>query len=93
VKDPDFTFDSTEKRENFDQDEHLEDKRPQTEDNDEDERVKTRNDVERITHKYLIVRHTENEGDSMHSCIEKERNRILKSGPLYVPSELVTIAK
>jgi hypothetical protein len=42
VKDPDFTFDSNEKRENFDQDEHLEDKRPQTEDNDEDERVRTR---------------------------------------------------
>jgi hypothetical protein len=34
-------------------------------------------DVERITHKYLIVGHTENEGDSMHSCIEKERNRIV----------------
>jgi hypothetical protein len=71
----------------------MKDKRPQTENNDEDERVRTRNDVERITHKYLIVGHTENEGDSMHSCIEKERNRILKSGPLYVPSELVTIAK
>ncbi|CAG9812841.1 unnamed protein product [Phaedon cochleariae] len=50
-------------------------------------------DVERITHKYLIVSHTENEGDSMHSCIEKERSRILKSGPIYVPSEIVTITK
>lgn len=31
-------------------------------------------DVEQITHKYLIVGHTENEGDSMHSCIEKKKN-------------------
>ena len=50
-------------------------------------------DVDQIVHKYLIVGHTENEGDSMHSCIEKEKSRILKSGPIYVPSEIVTIAK
>ncbi|KAJ8980253.1 hypothetical protein NQ317_019468 [Molorchus minor] len=48
-------------------------------------------DIEEITHKYLIIRHTENAGDSMHSCIEKESAE--KNGPIYVPSELVTIAK
>lgn len=49
--------------------------------------------MQEIIHKYLIVGHTENEGDSMHSCIEKEKSRVLKSGPLYVPSEIVTVAK
>lgn len=49
--------------------------------------------VPQITHKYLIIGHTENEGDSMHSCIEKERSRILKSGPIYIPSEFVTLVK
>lgn len=29
----------------------------------------------------------------MHSCTERERTRVLKNGPIYVPSELVTIAK
>lgn len=50
-------------------------------------------DIQEIIHKYLIIGHTENEGDSMHSCIEKERARVLKNGPIYVPSELITIAK
>lgn len=49
--------------------------------------------VPQITHKYLIIGHTKNEGDSMHSCIEKERSRILKSGPIYIPSEFVTLVK
>ncbi|XP_039281015.1 uncharacterized protein LOC120350647 [Nilaparvata lugens] len=49
--------------------------------------------VQKISHKFLIVGHTENEGDSMHSTIEKERNRVLRSNPIYVPSELYSIAK
>lgn len=49
--------------------------------------------ISSITHKYLIVGHSENEGDSMHACIEKEKRRILKSGPIYVPTELVTVIK
>lgn len=47
-------------------------------------------DVRSITHKYLITGHTNNEGDSMHACIEKEKKRLLKSGPIYVPSEIVS---
>lgn len=27
-----------------------------------------------ITHKFRTARHTQNEGDSMHSCIEKEKS-------------------
>lgn len=53
-------------------------------------------DINSITHKYLVVGHTENEGDSMHACIEKEKKRVLKSGPLYTPSQLsavITCAK
>lgn len=50
-------------------------------------------DIESITHKYLIVGHTQNEGDSMHSLIEKEKKRALKSGPIYVPSQWVPVIK
>ena len=38
-----------------------------------------------ITHKFLIKGHTQNEGDSAHSLIERQVKRILKSGPIYVP--------
>ncbi|XP_041982815.1 uncharacterized protein LOC121739498 isoform X3 [Aricia agestis] len=40
-----------------------------------------------ITHKYLIVGHTQNEGDSVHSTIEQEKKRILKNGSIFVPSQ------
>lgn len=43
--------------------------------------------IKSITHKFLIVGHTQNEGDSMHAAIEKEKKRMLKSGPIYVPSQ------
>lgn len=44
-----------------------------------------------ITHKFLIPGHTQNEGDSMHSCIEREKKRVLKSGPIYVPTQWVSV--
>lgn len=50
-------------------------------------------DIPSITHKFLITGHTQNEGDSMHSCIEKEKKRALRSGPIYVPSQWVPIVK
>ena len=43
-----------------------------------------------ITHKFLIKGHTQNEGDSAHSLIERQVKRILKSGPIYVPETYVT---
>ncbi|KAK4875521.1 hypothetical protein RN001_011943 [Aquatica leii] len=43
--------------------------------------------IKSITHKFLIVGHTQNEGDSMHASIEREKKRVLKSGPIYVPSQ------
>lgn len=46
-----------------------------------------------LTLKYLIVEHTQNEGDSMHARIEDEAKRILKGGPIYEPSQWVSVIK
>lgn len=46
-----------------------------------------------ITHKYLIKGHTQNEGDNVHSLIEKEIKRNKKSGPIYTPYQYVTLIK
>lgn len=49
--------------------------------------------IHSITHKYLIKGHTQNEGDSVHSLIEKEIQRHKKSGPVYAPCQYVTLIK
>lgn len=46
--------------------------------------------IKPITHKFLIKGHTQNEGDNAHSVIEKETKKVLKSGPIYVPSQYFT---
>lgn len=46
-----------------------------------------------ITHKFLIKGHTQNEGDNVHSLIEKEVKKNLKSGPIYSPHQYVTMIK
>lgn len=46
-----------------------------------------------ITHKYLITRHSQNEGDSAHSLIERAIKRSLKSGPIYVPDQYVSVIR
>lgn len=46
-----------------------------------------------ITHKFLIKGHTQNEGDSAHSLIEKNVKRILKGGPIYTREGFVTAIK
>ncbi|XP_073944722.1 uncharacterized protein [Choristoneura fumiferana] len=46
-----------------------------------------------ITHKFLIRGHTQNEGDNVHSLIEKEIKRNLKSGPIYTSHQYVTLIK
>lgn len=45
--------------------------------------------IKSITHKYLIKGHTQNEGDSAHSLIERQVNRQLRSGPLYTPESFI----
>ncbi|CAG9825704.1 unnamed protein product [Phaedon cochleariae] len=49
--------------------------------------------VNSITHKFLITGHTQNEGDSVHSIIEKQIKRSLKSGPIYVPNQYALIIR
>lgn len=50
-------------------------------------------DVQAITHKYLIRGHTQNEGDAVHSIIERSVNRAKKSGPVYVPDQYVSLIR
>ncbi|KAJ8894204.1 hypothetical protein PR048_006814 [Dryococelus australis] len=44
-------------------------------------------------HKYFVVTDMQNAGDSMHSCIEKQKNRALKSGPVYAPTQWTGIVQ
>ncbi|KAJ8926788.1 hypothetical protein NQ314_020812, partial [Rhamnusium bicolor] len=42
-------------------------------------------------HKYLVRGHTQNEGDAIHSIIERSLKKCKKSGPIYVPSQYVSV--
>ncbi|XP_045491096.1 uncharacterized protein LOC123690980 [Colias croceus] len=46
-----------------------------------------------ITHKFLIKGHSQNEGDSAHSVIERNISRSLKSAPIYVPEQYITLIR
>ena len=46
-----------------------------------------------ITHKFLIKGHTQNEGDSVHSLIERKMKQAVKSGPIYTPEGLISLIK
>lgn len=46
-----------------------------------------------ITHKFLIKGHTQNEGDAIHSMIQRNITRALKSSPIYVPDQYITLIK
>lgn len=49
--------------------------------------------IKSITHKFLIRGHTQNEGDTAHSIIEKAIKKAKKSGPIYVPEQYVQIIR
>ncbi|CAG9813604.1 unnamed protein product [Phaedon cochleariae] len=49
--------------------------------------------IKSITHKYLVTGHTQNEGDNVHSVIEKNIKRALKSGPIYTPDHYMMLVK
>ncbi|KAJ8931321.1 hypothetical protein NQ314_015776 [Rhamnusium bicolor] len=49
--------------------------------------------IKSITHKFLIVGHTQNEGDGMHASNEREKKIVLKGGPLYVPSQWSVVVR
>lgn len=49
-----------------------------------------------ITHKHLIVDHTQMDADSIHRCVETAIINAKQSGPIYVPDQfacLITKAK
>lgn len=47
--------------------------------------------IKSITHKFLIRGHSQNEGDNVHSVIEKQIAKHLKAAPIYVPEQYVTL--
>nr|CAI5856988.1 unnamed protein product [Callosobruchus analis] len=49
--------------------------------------------INSITHKFLITGHTQNEGDHVHSVIAGAIKKFKKSSPIYVPDHYVTILK
>lgn len=49
--------------------------------------------IKSITHKYLITGHTQNEGDSVHSVIERQIKRALKAGPIYIPAQYAQLIR
>lgn len=49
--------------------------------------------INSITHKYLSRGHSQNEGDAVHSVIEKSLKKLKKSGPIYVPEQYVFLIR
>ncbi|CAK1598166.1 unnamed protein product [Parnassius mnemosyne] len=49
--------------------------------------------IKTITHKYLIKGHTQNEGDSAHSLIERQVKKQIRSGPMYTPESFISAIK
>ena len=49
--------------------------------------------IKSITHKFLVTGHSQHEGDNVHSLIEKNIQRALKSGPVYTPAQYVTLVQ
>lgn len=48
-------------------------------------------EIPSITHKFVVCGHSQNEGDAMHACIEKQKKKVLKSGPIYVPDQWIPV--
>nr|CAH7739725.1 unnamed protein product [Callosobruchus chinensis] len=55
--------------------------------------VRNLQNIKSITHKYLITGHTQNEGDNAHSLIERSVKRHLKSGPICIPEQYITLIR
>lgn len=55
--------------------------------------VTTLKNIDTITHKFLIKGLRQNEGDNVHSLVEKEIKKILKSGPIYIPPQYIPLIK
>lgn len=46
-----------------------------------------------MEHKYLIAGHTQNEGDSAHSVIERQIKRARTAGPIYLPEQYYALIR
>lgn len=53
----------------------------------------TKLNINSIQHNFLIRGHTQNEGDTAHSVIEKAITRAKKSGPIYIPEQYISIIR
>lgn len=49
--------------------------------------------IKSVTHKFLIRGHTQNEGDTAHSLIEKAIKKAKRTGPIYVPDQYVQVIR
>ena len=49
--------------------------------------------INSITHNFFIKGHTQNEGDAVHSLIERAIKGFKRSSPIYIPDNYVTIMK
>ncbi|KAI8114695.1 hypothetical protein CVS40_12962 [Lucilia cuprina] len=47
--------------------------------------------IKSITHKFLITGHTQNEGDNVHSVIEKQIKRHVTCIPIYIPEQYISL--
>lgn len=49
--------------------------------------------INSITHKFLVKGHSQNEGDCVHSVIERTVKKCLKAGPICIPAQYITLIR
>lgn len=49
--------------------------------------------INSITHKFLVKGHSQNEGDCVHSVIERTVKKFLKAGPICIPAQYITLIR
>lgn len=49
--------------------------------------------INSITHKFLVAGHTQNEGDHIHSVIERSIRQFKKRAPIYVPEQYLSLVR
>lgn len=49
--------------------------------------------IKSITDNFLTMGYNQNEGDAMHAIIEKQKKKILKTVPIFVPAQWPVIIR
>lgn len=49
--------------------------------------------INSITHKFLVAGQTQNEGDHIHSVIERSIRQFKKRAPIYVPEQYLSLVR